>query len=157
MRAKKEAEDGERKFMDEINKREKSEQILSRILSLAEAEFESDAALERALGLKDKTVSNWRRGRSSSYMKMLPQISEILGANIGELMDIPLRKDTSELSEEELHLLNVYRRSRAMPPALRSALAKTLEGVIDLYVSSAEEIAAPKAKRGRGKSSPQSK
>ena len=47
-----------------------------RIISLIEAEFESDAAFERAMGLAEKTVNNWRRDRSASYMKMLPELAE---------------------------------------------------------------------------------
>lgn len=121
-------------------KNENSERIRARILSLIDAEFESDAAFERAMNLPDKTVSNWRRGRSSSYMNMLPTLSESFRVNVGELLDIPLRKDTSELSEEELHLLHLYRKSRTMPPKMRSALRESVESVINLYITSASEI-----------------
>ena len=89
--------------------RENEEKIRERILSLIDSEFESDAAFERALGLSEKTVNNWRRSRSSSYMKMLPRLSEEFRVNVGELLDMPLRSDTSELSEDELHLLHLYR------------------------------------------------
>ena len=54
---------------------ENAERIRERILSLIDSEFESDAAFERVLGLNEKTVNNWRRGRSASYMKMLPRLS----------------------------------------------------------------------------------
>ncbi len=121
-------------------KNENSERIRARILSLIDSEFESDAAFERAMNLPDKTVSNWRRGRSSSYMNMLPTLSESFRVNVGELLDIPLRKDTSELSEEELHLLHLYRKSRTMPPKMRSALRESVESVINLYITSANEI-----------------
>jgi septum formation topological specificity factor MinE len=138
--------------MEDKNKNENAEKIRKRILSLIDSEFESDAAFERALGLKDKTVNNWRRGRSASYMKMLPVLSERFHVNISELLDIPLRKDTSELSEEELHLLLTYRRSRTMPPKLRTALRETLENVINLYIKSAAEIKnAERAKRKKQK------
>jgi septum formation topological specificity factor MinE len=83
-------------------------------------------------------------------MKMLPALSELFRVNIGELLDIPLRKDTSELSEEELHLLHLYRRSRTMPPKLRTALRETLENVITMYIQSANEIKADR-KRSRTK------
>ena len=61
------------------------------LLSLIEAEYESDAAFERALGLPEKTVNNWRRGRSASFMKMLPLLSERFRVQVGALMDMPLR------------------------------------------------------------------
>ena len=123
-----------------------AENIRVRILSLIASEFESDAAFERALGLSEKTVNNWRRGRSSSYMKMLPRLSEEFRVNVGELLDIPLRSDTSELSEEDLHLLHLYRKSRTMPQKLRSALRETLENTIELYIKSASELRAQNKK-----------
>lgn len=114
--------------------------IRERILSLIDSEFESDAAFERALGLSEKTVNNWRRGRSASYMKMLPRLSEEFRVNVGELLDMPLRGETSELSEEELQLLHLYRRSRTLPPKLRTALREALESTIHLYMKTANEF-----------------
>lgn len=120
--------------------KQREENIRERILSLIDSEFESDAAFERAFGLSEKTVNNWRRGRSSSYMKMLPRLSEEFRVNVGELLDMPLRSDTSELSEDELHLLHLYRKSRTMPQKLRAALRETLEITINLYIKSAGEM-----------------
>ena len=131
--------------------KENSERIRERVLSLIDSEFESDAAFERAIGLKDKTVNNWRRGRSASYMRMLPLLSERFSVNVGELLDIPLRKDTSELSEDELHLLHLYRRSRTMPPKMRTALRETLEQVINLYIKSASEEKKARKKEKQNK------
>ncbi len=128
-------------------KNESTEKIRARILALIESEFESDAAFERALGIPDKTVNNWRRGRSSSFIKYLPELSERFRVNVGELMDMPLRRDTSELSEEELHLLHLYRRSRSLPEKMRHALRETLEMTITLYISSYSDI---KNKKPRG-------
>ena len=126
---------------------ENAEKIRERILSLIDSEFESDAAFERALGLSEKTVNNWRRGRSASYMKMLPRLAEEFRVNVGELLDMPLSRDTSELSEDELHLLHLYRRSRTMPQKLRAALRETLETTIELYIRSATELKSEKKKK----------
>ena len=123
-------------------KKENTERIRERVLSLIESEFDSDASFERAVGLSEKTVSNWRRGRSSSFMKMLPILSEKLGVNVSELLDMPMRGDTSELSEEELHLLHLYRTSRTLPKGMREALRETLETTIRLYISTANELKA---------------
>jgi hypothetical protein len=79
-------------------------------------------------------------------MKMLPRLSEEFRVNVGELLDIPLRNDTSELSEEELHLLHLYRKSRTMPQKLRSALRETIENTIELYIKSASELRAQNRK-----------
>ena len=127
--------------------KENTEKIRSRVLSLIESQFESDAAFERALSLKEKTVNNWRRGRSASFTKMLPTLSERFGVNVGELLDIPLKKDTSELSEEELHLLHLYRKSRILPGKMRTALRETLETTINLYIISCSEQGTGRGQR----------
>ena len=119
---------------------ESTENIRARILSLLESGFESDAAFERALDLPSKTVNNWRRGLSASFMKMLPRLSEEFGVNVGELLDIPLRRDTSELSEEELHILHLYRKARTMPQPMRAALRDTIETTINMYISSSQTV-----------------
>ena len=127
--------------------KENTEKVRARVISLIESQFESDAAFERALSLKEKTVNNWRRGRSASFTKMLPLLSERFGVNVGELLDMPLKKDTSELSEEELHLLHLYRKSRVLPQRMRSALRETLESTINLYIVSCAEQTETRRKR----------
>ena len=117
---------------------EGTEKIRERVLSLIDSEFESDAAFEREMDLAEKTVNNWRRGRSSSFMRILPQLSELFGVNIGELMDLPLRDDSSELSDEELELLTLYRRTHILPKKQRIALKQTLEATINMYLISHE-------------------
>lgn len=129
-------------------KKENIEATRERILALIESEFDSDASFERELSLPVKTVNNWRRGRSSSFMKMLPALADSFDVNVGELLDIPIHKDTSELSEDEIALLTLYRKTCVLSPKQRIALARTLESVIELYIGSA----APKTKRGTRKS-----
>ena len=121
-------------------KKENQSKTKERVLALIEAEFESDAAFERAMGLAEKTVNNWRRDRSASYMKMLPELAEKFGVNITELLVVPLSGDSSELSDEEMHLVHLYRKSRTLPAQMRSALVKTLETTINLYVDSAKAL-----------------
>ena len=127
-------------------KQDNTERIRARILELIESEFESDAAFERAMGLGDKTVNNWRRARSSSFMKILPRLAETFKVNISELMDMPLRRDTSELSEDEISILTLYRKSAALTAKQRLSLAKTIESVINLYVASHGEKPPRKSK-----------
>ena len=123
-----------------------TEQIREKVLALIESEYESDAAFERAVGIPDKTVNNWRRGRSASFMRMLPTLTELFRVNVTELLDMPISDDASLLSEDEQHLVTLYRRSRTMPQAMRRALLETLEGTISLYLTAWSE-----AKRERGK------
>ncbi len=132
-------------------KSENTEKIRERVISLIESEFDSDAAFERAMSLAEKTVNNWRRGRSASFMRMLPTLSERFGVNVGELLDMPLRRDTSELSEEELHLLHLYRKSRTLPQKMRVALRETLETTINLYIQTASELKPKTAAKKSGR------
>lgn len=119
--------------------RDAKESIRERVLMLIDSEYESDAAFEREMELSEKTVSNWRRGRSSSFMRILPQLSDRFGVNLGELFDMPIRSDSSELSDEENEILTLYRKSRILPKKMRLALRNTIEATINMYVASAEE------------------
>lgn len=107
-----------------------------RILSLIDAEFESDAAFERELGIPDKTVNNWRRGRSASFMKMLPELAAALSVTVVDLLDLPLSEGAVELSPEEREIIALYRRAKVLSPEQRAALDKTLGAVIDMYIDS---------------------
>jgi transcriptional regulator with XRE-family HTH domain len=129
--------------------RENTEIIREKILSLVDLEFESDASFEREMGLAEKTVNNWRRGRSASFMRILPALSARFDIGVGELLDMPLRSDSSDLSDDELSLLTHYRRSSTLPPKMRAALKETLEATINLYVSSVGELSGKRTGRKR--------
>ena len=130
--------------------KENTREIREKILSLVESEFESDAAFEREMGLSEKTVNNWRRGRSSSFMRILPAISERFDIGVGELLDMPIRGDTSELSDDERSLLTLYRKCTNLPPKMRAALKETLEATISLYIASTDELAIkPRVRKKR--------
>ena len=127
---------------------EATEKIRGRVLSLVEAEFESDAAFERELNLNEKTVSNWRRGRSASFMRILPELSRTFGVNVGEILDIPLQEDSSELSDEELELLTLYRKTHVLPKKSRLALKSTIESTVNMYLTAyAEQKQAKRSKK----------
>ena len=128
-----------------------TEIIREKILSLVDSEFESDAAFEREMELAEKTVNNWRRGRSASFMRMLPALSERFDISVGELLDMPLRSDASDLSDDELSLLELYRKSGSLPPKMRAALRETLESTINLYIGSVSEF--PRKRMCRKKTS----
>ncbi len=114
------------------------EKTREQLLSLIDSRAQSDAALERALGLPEKTVNNWRRGRSASFMRRLTPLAEYLGVTVGELMDIPIGEGSSELSEDEKELLSLYRRSHSLPKKMRAALKETLEATINMYLAARE-------------------
>ena len=125
--------------------------IREKVISLIESQFESDAAFERALGLGDKTVNNWRRGRSASFMNMLPMLAENFKVSLSQIMNIPLSQENSDLSEGEIELLALYRKARALPESMRSALTETLETTIKLYINTYIEIKKSEKKKPRAR------
>ena len=131
--------------------KENSAKIRERVLSLIDSEFESDAAFEREMQLPEKTVSNWRRGKSSSFIAILPLLSEKYGINLGEFYDMPIRSDSSELSEEELALLVLYRKARTLPKEIRSAMRKNIEATINMYITACEQLGEKKSARSKAK------
>ena len=136
---------------------ENSEKTRVRILSLIDSTFENDAEFEREMEIPPKTVSNWRRGRSSSYMRLLPALADKLGVSIGALLDAPIMRDSSELSDDELRILQCYRRAGALSPTRRVALCETLERIIELYVGDSDGMeqrrGAATARSGKRKES----
>ena len=102
------------------------------IFALIEMKFGSDAKFERQANLPPKTVNNWRRGRSSSFMKMLPELADLFGVPMSKLLG-----DTDvSLTAEEQALLAHYRAADALSAEERAALTETLRSTIDLYISS---------------------
>ena len=130
------------------NKKAYDEQrTAERIIALIDSEFDSDASFEREVGLAPKTVNNWRRGRSASFMKMLPKLAETFEVSVTELLDVPLSSAGQDLSEDEIELLTLYRKCAALTARQKLALSKTLENVINLYLSSIPEKRKARAKR----------
>ena len=118
---------------------ESTERTRERVIGLIESEFESDAAFERAMSLPEKTVNNWRRGRSASFMKALPEIAEICGVNVAAIMDMPISDDAPDLTSDEMELLTLYRKARVMPKRMRLALKDTLKSTINMYIDALAE------------------
>ena len=72
-------------------------------------------------------------------MRMLPKLAEGFEVSVGELLAMPITRDTSELSDDEVELLSLYRKCAVLSPKQRISLCKTLESVINLYLESAPE------------------
>jgi transcriptional regulator with XRE-family HTH domain len=99
--------------------------------------YYTDAAFERVCELPPKTVSNWRRGRSASYMKMLPRLAETLGVDVRALLSDETEEDPP-LTREETVLLDAFRQARALPASARGALLQTLLTMIRLSCGGAQ-------------------
>lgn len=102
------------------------------LFSLIAEKYRSDAAFEREAGLPRKTVSNWRRGLSSSYLKILPRLAEMLGVRTADL----LLSDENSPETGEASLVRAWRRSASLPEEERRALGASLEELIRLYLES---------------------
>ena len=117
--------------------RENEEKIRERILSLIDSEFDSDAAFERAANLPPKTVNNWRRNRSSSYMKMLPELATLFGVSVRDLLNTEEEADGGiRLTAEEQAFLSMFRAAEGLSERERAALNETIKNTIDLYLAS---------------------
>lgn len=56
------------------------------IRALRLAEGMTQAALAQALGVSDKAVSKWENGRGAPDVSLLPQLSQLLGVDPGDLI-----------------------------------------------------------------------
>lgn len=107
------------------------------IFALIEMHFGSDAAFERAANLPPKTVNNWRRGRSSSYMKMLPELAALFGVSVHDLLHTEESAGGGvRLTAEEQELLTLFRAAEGLSDRERAALSETIRNTIDLYLAS---------------------
>ena len=108
-----------------------TQRIGERVCHLIGEQFTTDAAFEREAGLAPKTVSNWRRGRSASFMKSLPQICAVLGVEPEEVLTgEPSQKRA--MTREESILLEAFRSARDLSPAERASLLQTMLSIIRL-------------------------
>ncbi len=103
------------------------------IFRLIPDRYPSDAAFERAASLPPKTVSNWRRGRSATYMKMLPRLEILLGEEFsGILHDTPV--SGNGLTRDEERLLRAWRATADLSPEARKSLYNTVLNILKLPV-----------------------
>lgn len=105
------------------------ETVLQNLLSAIGARFESDAAFEQAAALPPKTVSNWRRNRSASYLKCLPKLALLLGVRAADLL---AAEGTPEAGEARL--IRAWRETAVLPDRERQALLDSISSLISLYL-----------------------
>ena len=66
--------------------KEASNEIWERIKKEKDKKNISDKDFEIELGLNPKTINNWKRGKSSGYMKMLPEIADYFNVSVDYLL-----------------------------------------------------------------------
>lgn len=60
--------------------------IVDRIFELADKKYQEQRDFAHALNIAPQRVSEWRRRKSESYMKRLPQIADTLGTSVEYLV-----------------------------------------------------------------------
>ena len=81
-----------------------------RVIGLISEKYPSDAAFEREIGIPQRTVADWKRRKSKSYLKMIPQLCEALNVTTDYLLgrvdehdgNLPAFPKTKERSGEEM-------------------------------------------------------
>lgn len=81
--------------------------VLERIFDLVDQKYKEQRDFANALGVTASIVSQWRRGKSASYNKYIPQIAALLGTSAEYLLTGTDRHDSynSILPPEDVHIL----------------------------------------------------
>ncbi|WP_294522445.1 helix-turn-helix domain-containing protein [uncultured Pseudoflavonifractor sp.] len=102
---------------------------VERIFSLLKVKEIEQKEFAQLLGTTDKTVSAWKTGRSQSYTKYLPKISEVLGTTVEYLLtgkkEAPAAEDGSEREKEFVQLF------QKLTPEQQDMVLAQLKGVVD--------------------------
>jgi len=84
--------------------------VKERLFKLIRGKYETDVEFEKALGLKEKTVDTWKRGKSSAYLKMLPELCEHFQVSADYLLG---RSDNTTYSALNIRNSNLAQRNNA--------------------------------------------
>ena len=98
----------------------------ARIFELLDKLGMEQKAFAEAVGVKESTVSDWRRGKSNSYNRFLVKIAQVLGTTTADLLG---EAQKSSPPSEEDRLLAGY-------DALSARNREKLEEYLDLLLSS---------------------
>ncbi|MCD8053783.1 MAG: helix-turn-helix domain-containing protein [Lachnospiraceae bacterium] len=77
------------------------------IASLRKEKGMTQSALAEKMGVTDKAVSKWERDLSCPDVNSIPQLAEILGVSVDELMQMKKSPDRSEKSDEIQKIINI--------------------------------------------------
>lgn len=80
---------------------------LDRILSLIGQKYGTDKAFEDDIGIPNRTVNDWKRGKSKSYLKLLPKIANTFNVTVDYLLGTEQKE--SPLSDIDSRLIEIYK------------------------------------------------
>jgi len=114
---------------------------LEKILKLIKDSSLSDKTFEDTLGIPNRTVNDWKRGKSESYMKKLPEIAKLFGISADYLLGL-----TDELAYGKPDYSSVTRIAEKLG-SLSELNRLRVEGYIDAIIETASDIMTAKTHR----------
>lgn len=103
--------------------------IVDRIFELADKKYQEQRDFAHALNIAPQRVSEWRRRKSESYMKRLPQIAELLGTSVEYLITgekkAPAGQEADGREKEYVQLF------KKLTPEEQDLVIAQLQGVVD--------------------------
>ena len=88
-------------------------EVVNRIVQLAERDGKHERDVIEYLGLKRGTFANWKRGQSDSYLHYLKEISEYFHVTPNYLIlgddGFVIRPGNDLFTEDELKVIDLYR------------------------------------------------
>lgn len=83
------------------------DKTLARILECIGSKHGETKRLAEYLDIHPNAISNWRHGRTKSYVKYLPQIAEFYGVSVEYLKGEDIPVDTNEKKEKDKKIRDV--------------------------------------------------
>ena len=103
--------------------------VCSRIFELVDKKYVEQQAFAAALGVSPTMVSAWRKNKSESYMKRIPQIADVLNTSAEYLLTgeekTPVGLSANGREEEFVQLFN------QLTPDQQELVLAQLKGIVD--------------------------
>ena len=117
--------------------------VLTKILGEMKKGKISQKTMSSSLGLSQQAFSEWKAGRTKSYMKYLPQIASVLGVSVDYLLgaDAANQFATNLTAPEDVAFVPILGR---VPAGVPIAAITDVEGTVDIpaaWTRSAEYFA----------------
>nr|WP_300169221.1 helix-turn-helix domain-containing protein [uncultured Flavonifractor sp.] len=105
--------------------------IRSRIFELVDKQYVEQQTFAAALGVSPTMVSAWRKNKSESYMKRIPQIADLLNTSVEYLMTgedkVPADQPANGREREFLELFD------RLTPEQQALVVAQLRGIVESH------------------------
>ena len=105
--------------------------IRSRIFELVDKQYVEQQTFAAALGVSPTMVSAWRKNKSESYMKRIPQIADLLNTSVEYLMTgedkVPADQPANGREREFLELFD------RLTPVQQALVVAQLRGIVESH------------------------